>query len=303
VAVALGALIVAATSAPPAAARIATASRCPTSDAPAREPVDEGDATPGVTRMIVRVVESTCRVLNVAVRVPTGATSAMPLILAVHGRDGDPTALRPLLDAWTAAGYVVAAPYFLVTDKDANDLPTGAAVARQAADARFVLGRLLELARDPSNPLYGLIDPQRVGAAGMSLGGMTVYGLVSNTCCRDPRIGAAILLAAVRRSFPGGSYVRQKVPVLLIQGDRDPGFHNSKKAYPQLAAPKWFIVLHGAQHSPPFELPRGPEAGLVDASTVAFWNRYLRGDLAATGQLGAAVAGSAVQATLRRDAP
>jgi poly(3-hydroxybutyrate) depolymerase len=190
-----------------------------------------------------------------------------------------------------------------VTDKDSDDEPTGAAVARQAADARFVIDQLLDLADDPNSPLHGLIDPRRIGVAGMSLGGMTVYGLISNTCCRDPRIGAAILMAAVRRPFPGGTYVRQDLPVMLVQGDRDPGYHNSLSAYPNLAPPKWFITLRGAQHSPPFEIPRGPEAVLVDGATTAFWHRYLRGEPGAADQIVTDIRAAHGQATLRRNAP
>ena len=209
------------------------------------------------------------------------AAAHLPLVLAVHGRDGDPVRLGPLLDTWARAGYVVVSPHFLVTDKDDRDKPTARSVARQAADARFVLDRVLALADDPSSALSGRIDPQHIGAAGMSLGGMTVYGLVSQTCCRDPRIGAAVLLAGVRRDFDSGRYIRPKLPSLLLQGDRDPGYHNSISAYQNLDAPKWFVTLHGSTHSPPFETPRGPEAPIVDATTVAFWNRYLRGDVPA----------------------
>jgi hypothetical protein len=63
--------------------------------------------------------------------------------------------------------------------------------------------------------------------------------------------------------------------VLLVQGDADKGYHNSVTAYPQLAAPKWFVTLHGSLHSPPFELPRGSEAPVVDSVTTAFWSTYL----------------------------
>jgi dienelactone hydrolase len=281
----------------------AATTRCPAPDTPATAPVVGGDETPGITRIQFTFVRPPCRVLRTAVHFPTGATTPLPLILTVHGRDGDPSALRPLLDTWASAGYVVAAPSFLVTDKDADDTPTGAAVARQAADARFVIDQLLGLADDASGPLHDLIDPRRIGAAGMSLGGMTVYGLISNTCCRDRRIGAAILMAAVRRPFPGGAYVRQDVPVVLVQGDQDPGYHNSLSAYPKLAPPKWFITLRGAQHSPPFEIPRGPEDVLVDAATTAFWNRYLRGELGSADQIVTAVRAAHGRATLRRNAP
>jgi hypothetical protein len=65
--------------------------------------------------------------------------------------------------------------------------------------------------------------------------------------------------------------------MLLVQGDVDVGYHNSIKAYPRLAPPKWFVTLHGSLHSAPFEIPRGDEAPIIDATTTAFWNTYLKG--------------------------
>ena len=79
----------------------------------------------------------------------------------------------------------------------------------------------------------------------MSLGGMTVYGLISHTCCSDGRISAAVVMAGVHDDFPGGRYVHQKMPVLLIQGDADIGYHHSQQRIPELAPPKWFVTLHG----------------------------------------------------------
>jgi len=289
---------------------------CVGPDVQSSAPAFERDDAPDVTQIVFTFVDRgrltdpdatedhrgvpTCRVLKTAVRFPTGSSTPLPLVLAVHGRDGDPTRLQPLLDAWVNAGYMVAAPYFLVTDKDADDQPTGAAVRRQAADARFVLDQLLLLNDDPMSPLHGLIDAHRIGAAGMSLGGMTVYGLVSNTCCRDSRIAAALLLAGVHRDFDTGKYVAQHVPVMLIQGDKDVGYHNSVYAYLKLAAPKWFVTLHGSTHSPPFEIPRGPEAQLVDATTTAFWNLHLDGRHTAKGQIVTQINASGGRASLQR---
>ena len=129
---------------------------------------------------------------------------------------------------------------------------------------------------------------------------MTVYGLVSNTCCRDRRIGAAVLLAAVYRPFPGGKYVRPQPPAMLVQGDEDDGYHNSVTAYPKLAPPKWFITLKGSEHSPPFEIPRGPEADVVDDATTAFWNLYLSGQTAAANQIVEFVEATRGGASLKR---
>jgi dienelactone hydrolase len=296
-----------------------TAAPCPGAGTLVAPPV-AGPGTPaGATTVTETLVDRTrgteaaggspaldCRVLPVEVHVPApdpAAPAPHPLLLVVHGRDGNPARLRLLFDAWVAAGYVVAAPTFPITRKDTDDKPLGEDVGEQAHDVSFVLNQLLAQDRDPSSPLAGVVDPSRIGAAGMSLGGMTVYGLVSNRCCRDTRIDAAVEMAGVYRDFPGGRWVRHHVPMLLLQGDQDNGYHNSVKAYAALAAPKWFITLHGSSHSPPFEDPRDGQAKLVDAATTRFWDRYLRGQADAAPAIAAAVRAAGDDATLVRQVP
>lgn len=243
-----------------------------------------------------------CRLLPTEIRYPAGVTGPLPLVVVAHGLDGDPSSLGPLLDAWARAGYVVAAPTFPTTSKDSDGVSFASEAVDQAGDMSFVISQMLARSRPPATgPLRGLIDGRRIGVAGMSLGGLSVYGMVSNTCCRDTRVTAAILMAAVRRQFPNESYEKNEVPVLLVQGDADPGYHNSLDAYPELAPPKWFITLHGSAHSPPFEVPPGPEAPLVYATTTWFWDRYLKQDATATHRITDAVRASHGQATLRRD--
>ena len=243
-----------------------------------------------------------CRLLPTEVRYPTGATGPLPLVVVAHGLDGNPSSLATLLDAWSAAGYVVAAPTFPTTRKDSNGASLLSESVDQAADMRFVIDQLLARSRPhAAGPLRGLIDGRRIGAAGMSLGGLSVYGLISNTCCRDKRVRAAILMAAVRRQLPEEQYEDNEAPVLIVQGDADTGYHNSLEAYPELVPPKWFITLHGSGHSSPFEVPPGPEAPLVYSTTAWFWDRYLEHDQTATGRIADAVRASHGRATLRRD--
>jgi dienelactone hydrolase len=189
----------------------------------------------------------------------------------------------------------VAAPTFPKTEKDARGKARRSEVVDQAADARYVLDELL----DRATALH--VDPHEIGAAGMSLGGMTVYGLISHPCCEDGRVSAAVVMAGVHDAFPSGTYHHQDVPVLLLHGDADVGYHHSQSAYTQLAPPKWFVTLHGERHSPPFEVPRGPAGAIVDATTVAFWNRYLKGDVAGAQQIVDAVRATNGEATLKRD--
>jgi dienelactone hydrolase len=269
----------------------------------------------GVTRITLMLVDprrptpaiphrpaSPCRVLPTELRYPTAVTRPVPLIVVAHGLDGSPSSLAPLLDAWARAGYAVAAPTFPTTRKDSHGASLASEPVDQAADMRFVIGQLVGRSRTAAaSPLTGLIDGTRIGAAGMSLGGLGVYGLVSNTCCRDTRVRAAILMAAVRREFPDERYEDNRAPVLLVQGDADSGYHNSVEAYPELVPPKWFITLHGSGHSPPFEVPPGPEAPLVYTTTTLFWDRYLKGTTAAADQIADAVRASHGRATLQRD--
>jgi len=76
--------------------------------------------------------------------------------------------------------------------------------------------------------------------------------------------------------------------MMLLQGDVDSGYHNSRDAYSDLRAPKWFVTLHGSRHAPPFEVPRGPEGAVVEATTIAFWDHALRGDPTGPARIAAA---------------
>ncbi len=244
-----------------------------------------------------------CRVLRTDVRVPAHRAGPLPLIVVAHGFDGDPSSLGPLLDAWARRGYVVAAPRLPTTEKDEEGSSTRQESVEQARDLSFVISRLVDAsAHGRGHALSNSIDLHRIGAAGMSLGGLAVYGLISNTCCRDTRVRAAVLMAAVRRQFPDDHYGPNRAPVLLVQGDKDGGYHNSVEAYPELAPPKWFITLHGSGHAPPFEVPLGPDAPLVATTTGDFWDLYLGQRREAATNIARAVRASQGRAKLRFDA-
>ncbi|HUK64418.1 MAG TPA: hypothetical protein VLV15_13825, partial [Dongiaceae bacterium] len=124
----------------------ATATACV--DGPAAgtpEPASIGVARSDFT--YAHTLAGKCRVLVTQVREPTSrSTSPRPVILAIHGLDGSPDVLAPLLDAWTNAGYVVVAPTFPKTRKDSSGRAVRSEVVDQAADARFVLDEILDRA-------------------------------------------------------------------------------------------------------------------------------------------------------------
>jgi dienelactone hydrolase len=273
-----------------------------------------GDSTPGIRRVQTTLVDESratpatpdrarrpCRVLPTEVRFPEHIDQALPLVVMAHGLDGNPSRMGPLLDAWAAAGYFVVAPRFPITVKGSNGRANVENNKRQAADIRFLIDEVIAQSGDPNSPLFGKVDTQYIGVSGMSLGGQTAYMLVTNTCCLDRRITAAVPLAAVHRDVPGHRWVANRVPMFLVHGDADKGYHNSVSTYPTLAPPKWLVTLHGQGHSSPFEVPEGPAAPLVKEVTTSFWNLSLKSDPAAAGAITQAVAQSDGAASVRAD--
>jgi dienelactone hydrolase len=280
------------------------AGAAPTDDAPADQPavgvfhptfVDSSRPSPASTTQPAAAE----RTLDTTIAFPTKAKRPLPLVLLAHGSNGNPDKFDELIDHWAQAGYVVVAPLF-PRSSDAGGNLVGDYV-EQPADLSFVLDRVLGENGSRSSPLHRRIDPKRIGLAGLSLGGFTTYGEVFNSCCRDDRIDAAILMSAVLGSFPGGEYDFRSVPTLLVHGDADGLYEQSTTAYPQLAPPKWFVTLHGGEHAPPFEDDPAPGDELVRTVTTAFWDRYLKGERRAGARIVDAVDADPTLATLQRE--
>ena len=226
------------------------------------------------------------RVLATTITYPVGVKGPVPLVVLAHGNSGNPSKFTQLMEAWAAARYVVAAPAFPLTS---NMTPGGSHpgdVPNQPGDVSFVIDQVLEMSRPKTGgPLAGLVDKRHIGVAGLSFGGSTVYGVVFNTCCRDKRIDAAVLMSSYFVQFPGGKEAWRHVPALMLQSDADPQYAGIAATYPLLATPKWSVTLHGSSHSGPFENSTDPADAAVPAITIAFWDRYLKGQKSAQTRL------------------
>ena len=226
------------------------------------------------------------RTLATTITYPVGIKGPVPLVVLAHGNSGNPSKFSQLIGAWAAARYVVAAPVFPLTSNMTPGLGHPGDVSNQPADVTFVIDEVLKMSRPKTRgPLAGLVDKRHIGVAGLSLGGSTVIGLVSNTCCRDKRIDAAVLMSSYRVQFNGGKEVWRHVPALMLQSDADPRYPIIAETYPLLATPKWFVTLHGSSHSGPFEDSTDPAHAAVPAITIAFWDRYLKGQKSAQTRL------------------
>jgi dienelactone hydrolase len=240
--------------------------------------VDRGRATvdpdPAHTR------SAPTRTLVTDIYIPAGA-GPYPLIVHAHGSGGDARKFTELAGAWARHGYVVAIPNFPLT----SDVSGGSVVigdyVNQPADLHYVLDQVLQLAATPTTPLSGKIDVHHIGLSGLSLGGATAYGFGFNTCCADPRITAVIIMSGVKLPFGKHPYVFDK-PILIFHGSADPVIHYSTAppVYALAAPPKYFVTLIGAGHAPSYENTPDPHDGVVVATSLDFWNTYLKNQAA-----------------------
>jgi fermentation-respiration switch protein FrsA (DUF1100 family) len=203
-----------------------------------------------------------------------------PLIVFAHGLGSNPADYETLLEDWSSAGYVVAAPRFPFTSSGALGGPNFGDYVNQPRDMSFVISSLLGASSRERGALAGLVDPHRVGAAGHSLGGLTTLGLVANTCCLDQRVEAAVVMAGDAVSFPSGrADFAAAPPILFVHGDADQDvpYAASVEAFDSAHPPKALLTIEGGGHGSPVD-PSARAFETVVQTTTAFFDRYLKGE-------------------------
>ncbi len=220
-----------------------------------------------------------------------------PLVIFSQGFDISPEAYAGLLDAWSAAGYVVADPAYPHTSPGAAGGVVRADIVHHPADLSYLVTTLL--AQDhAAGPLAGLLDTAAVGVIGQSDGGDVSLAVAANTCCRDARISAAILLSGAELSwFPGTYFTDGSAPLLVVQGTNDQVMNPvtcSVTLYDAAPRPRYYLSMIGQDHLSAY-VPPGPARDTVAAVTIDFLNAYLKHEPGALAAMSAAgdVAGRA----------
>jgi predicted dienelactone hydrolase len=223
------------------------------------------------------------RVLPTVVRYPIvsnrPAGLRFPLVVFSQGFDEPAEAYSGLMDAWTRAGYVVAAPTYPRTDPSSPGGVNESDIVNHPADLRFVISALQSAGRSPASPLHGVLNPGEVGIAGQSDGGDVGLAVAADSCCRDAVVKAAVILSGAELAAFGGTYFTShpSVPLLVTQGSSDtinvPGC--SVQLYDQASPPKYYLDILGAEHLPPYVDP-GPTRSGIALVTIAFLNRFLK---------------------------
>ncbi|MBK6737137.1 MAG: hypothetical protein IPG64_04155 [Haliea sp.] len=210
-----------------------------------------------------------------------------PLVVLSHGLGGNIEYLLPLAEVWASRGYVVALPLFPLTNNTTPGGPVAQDTQNQPADVSFVIDEVLAESDSSGRLLSSAVDGDTIAASGHSNGGITTYGLVANSCCRDRRIDAAVILSSAASPYAGGSYdLADTPPMLVVHGINDiaVNYNQAVRTYNLLEPPKGFHSLDESTHGS-YLIPGDPAFDVFTMAAVDFLDAELRSDSAAMARL------------------
>lgn len=170
--------------------------------------VEQQYERPGAHEVVRSVLQDGTRP-DVHVLAPVGgAVRAAPLVLWGNGSRATPAHYDGLLTHLASWGLVVAA--------------SASSTTGTGADLLHALERVLAAADDTASPLHGVVDAERVAAAGHSQG---AGGAVNATRHSDGRVGWTVTVSLPRRRWvsAGDEYEPGELvgPSLLLTGTAD----------------------------------------------------------------------------------
>ncbi|MDP2128884.1 MAG: hypothetical protein Q8K97_16070 [Pseudohongiella sp.] len=173
-----------------------------------------------------------------------------PLILYSHGFMSSVREANYLVEFLVPKGYVIVAVNSPLSSWRSPGGPTINDVLNQPGDISFVMDALLARNNTEGDSLYGLIDPDRIAAVGLSLGGLTSQLVAFHRDNRDPRIAAVVSIAGPTAFLTTEFFRTSPMPFMMIAGSEDAIIPYEAHAAPiPIKAPQAMLVtLQGGTH-------------------------------------------------------
>ncbi|MEP6388774.1 MAG: CocE/NonD family hydrolase [Halioglobus sp.] len=151
----------------------------------------------------------------------SSAQGPYPLVMYSHGFTSTRKGGTYLAEHLASHGYVVVAADYPLTSFSAPGGPAVEDVVNQPADISYMIDRVLEQNSTEGHMLAGMIDPKRIGATGISLGGMTTTLVTYHADMRDSRINAALSIAGPTAQFTPHFFTTTDAPFMMLAGNID----------------------------------------------------------------------------------
>lgn len=219
------------------------------------------------------------RTLETVVFMPEG-NAKFPLLVFSHGLSATPQTYAELIETVAASGFAVVAPAFPLTNGNAPAGPDPVDTQQQPGDVSFLIDTVAEAVAKREAPFGDRVDMTNVGTFGHSNGGITTLGVIANSCCRDPRIDAAVSLSSTAAPYNNGTYdFGTSAPLMLVHGTSDAliPFDESVRVFNEVAAAKGLLRLNDVDHGS-FLRPSGHGFATTSSTIIDFFRTHLRGD-------------------------
>ncbi len=191
------------------------------------------------------------RTLEATLWFPEDADGAHPLVVYSHGFMSMRSEAERYAADLASHGFVVVAADYPATNFRAPGGPNIADATSQPGDVAFLIDAVTGWS-EAERPFRGTIDAERIGAAGLSLGGFTTTVAAFHPTLRDPRIAAAVSIAGPSAMFAPAFFANADVPFLMIAGDVDAIVDYAANAAPiprKLAHGGALLTLAGGTHT------------------------------------------------------
>ena len=174
-----------------------------------------------------------------------------PLVIYSHGFMSFRGNGAYLAEYLASHGYIVAAANFPLTRFGTAGGPQFADVINQPGDVSFMIDSLLAGSATEGNRLAGCIDPERIGAIGLSLGGLTTTLLAFHPEFRDPRIRAAVSIAGPVALLGKDFFSHSSTPFMMMAADIDAmvDYQQNAAQFREWVPDATLVTLHGGSHT------------------------------------------------------
>ena len=268
--------------------------------------VDSVPPVPGATTDLTWHDDARNRDVPVRIYTSRSGTPPFPVIVFSPGLGGSREGYAYLGSYWATHGYVSIVVQHLGSDSAvAQSTETLIAAMRnpknytdRPKDISFAIDRLAVLNQEPG-PWKNRLDLGKIGVAGHSFGAYTTMAIAGTAFpfptmegLADPRVKAIVAMSVP--SMPGARYTSVHLPALHFTGTEDAiHIQNSpvedrRIPFDQSPGPDtYLVVFQGGDHmvfSGRLANPRPNDTlfqDLVCRGSTAFWDAYLKGDVAA----------------------